>query len=425
MLEQQVDQLVGHLFRKEAGRMAAVLTRLLGFGNLDTTQDIVQDTLLKAVTVWKYKGIPENPSAWLYTVAKRKAIDTLRQHKLRENIHQELGHSLESEWTLTPTVNQLFLENEIEDSQLRMIFACCHPAIPYESQIALTLKTLCGLSVSEIAQGFLTTDETIAKRLYRAREKIRLENIALEVPAPSHLTSRLDVVLHTLYLFFNEGYNSSHPNQLIRHDLCEEAIRLCLLLTNNAITNTPQTNALLALMCLQASREAARLDNGGEIVLLKDQDRTLWNKALIKKGLAYLNLASEGVHLSEYHLEAAIAAHHAMAEDFEHTPWEAIFRLYGSLLAIKPGPVVEMNRAIALGYWKSANEGLRALLMVKGLEATHRYHAALGDFYFEMNDREKSILSYDKALSLVSSRQEKELLEKKRTRLLQKAVDGR
>ena len=159
MHEQQVDQLVGHLFRKEAGRMAAVLTRLLGFGNLDITQDIVQDTLLKAVTVWKYKGIPENPSAWLYTVAKRKAIDVLRQRKLRESVHEELALALESEWTLAPTVNQLFVDNEIEDSQLRMVFACCHPAIPYESQIALTLKTLCGLSVSEIARGFLTTDE--------------------------------------------------------------------------------------------------------------------------------------------------------------------------------------------------------------------------------------------------------------------------
>jgi RNA polymerase sigma factor (sigma-70 family) len=417
MLEQQVDKLVGHLFRKEAGKMAAVLTRLLGFDNLDTTQDIVQDTLLKAVTVWKYKGIPENPSAWLYTVAKRKAIDILRQRRLRESVHQELGHALNSEWTLAPTVNQLFMENEIEDSQLRMIFACCHPAIPYESQIALTLKTLCGLSVTEIARGFLTTDETIAKRLYRAREKIRQENIPMEVPAPSSLTSRLEVVLHTLYLFFNEGYNSSHPDQLIRHDLCEEAIRLCLLLTGNSITNIPQTNALLALMCLQASREAARLGADGRIVLLKDQDRTLWNKALIEKGLLYLNLASEGVQLSEYHLEAAIAAHHALAEKFEQTDWGAIFHLYESLAAKKPGPVVEMNKAIALGYWKSAAEGLKALLMVRGLEATHLYHAVLGDFYFEVNDHENSIRAYDKALSFVSSHQERELLQKKRSRL--------
>jgi RNA polymerase sigma factor (sigma-70 family) len=418
MLEQQVDQLVGHLFRKEAGKMAAVLTRLLGFGNLDITQDIVQDTLLKAVTVWKYKGIPENPSAWLYTVAKRKAIDVLRQRKLRESVHEEMAHALESEWTLAPTVNQLFVDNEIEDSQLRMVFTCCHPAIPYESQIALTLKTLCGLSVSEIARSFLTTDETIAKRLYRAREKIRQENITLEVPAPSSLPARLDVVLHTLYLLFNEGYNSSHPDQLIRNDLCEEAMRLCLLLTRNNITNTPRTNALLSLMCLQASREAARLSKDGEIVVLKDQDRSLWNRALIEKGLSFLNLASEGPGLTDYHIEAAIAAHHAMAESFEHTNWEAIFHLYGSLSAIKPAPVIDMNKAIALGYWKSASEGLEALMAIKGLEETHRYHAALGDFYFEVNDRKNAMQAYDQALSLVSSNPERELLKKKRSRLL-------
>lgn len=418
MSEQQVDQLVGHLFRKESGRMAAALTRLLGFGNLDITQDIVQDTLLRAVTVWKFKGIPDNPSAWLYTVAKRKAIDVLRQRKLRESVHEELAHALESEWTLAPTVNQLFFENEIEDSQLRMIFACCHPAIPYESQIALTLKTLCGLSVSEIARSFLTTDETIAKRLYRAREKIRLENIALEVPAPSSLPARLDVVLHTLYLLFNEGYNSSHPDQLIRNDLCEEAMRLCLLLTRNSVTNTPRTNALLSLMCLQASREAARLGKEGEMILLKDQDRSLWNKALIEEGIAYLNRASQGPGLTDYHLEAAIAAHHSMADSFERTNWEAIFNLYGSLCNIKPGPVVEMNKAIALGYWKSASEGLKALVAIKGLEETHRYHAVLGDFYFEVNDREKAMQAYDKALSLVSSKPERELLQKKRSRLL-------
>jgi RNA polymerase sigma factor (sigma-70 family) len=240
MHEQKVDVLVGHLFRREAGKMTAVLTRLLGFGNFESAQDIVQDTLLKAVTVWKYKGIPDNPPAWLYTVAKRKAIDALRQYKLRESIHQSISEALQSEWTLSPTVHQLFMDNEIEDSQLRMIFACCHPSIPYESQLSLTLKTLCGLSVSEIARNFLTTEETIAKRLYRAREKIRSEKIDMEVPSGDELTQRLEAVLHTLYLFFNEGYNSSHPEQLIRQEMCEEAIRLALLLTRNPITNVPE-----------------------------------------------------------------------------------------------------------------------------------------------------------------------------------------
>src|SRR5690349_11989596 len=212
MLEQQVNQLVSHLFRHEAGKMAAVLTRLLGFQALDQTEDIVQDTLIQAMSTWKIKGIPENPSAWLYTVAKRKAIDIIRQQQAHQNHHSEIGRALKSEWTLTPTVNSLFLENEIEDSQLRMIFACCHPAIPYESQLALTLKTLCGLSTAEIASSFLTNEETISKRIYRAREKIKEQKITLDAPAPAGLPGRLDAVLHCIYLLFNEGYNSSHTD---------------------------------------------------------------------------------------------------------------------------------------------------------------------------------------------------------------------
>src|SRR6188768_374112 len=353
MLEQQLNQQIGHLFRHEAGKMAAVLTRLLGFQRLDLAQDIVQDTLLKAMNVWKLKGIPENPSAWLYTVAKRKAIDWLRQQKLHENIHAEINSSLQSEWTLSPTVNQLFLENEIEDSQLRMIFACCHPTIPYESQIALTLKTLCGLNVSEIAQSFLTNEETITKRLYRAREKIREEKISLEAPAPATLPGRLDAVLHTVYLLFNEGYNSSHPDQLIRDDLCEESIRLCLLLTKNTLTDLPKTRALLALMCFQASRGDSRLNSDGSIILLKDQDRLKWNKALIAKGKYYLEQSAEGDTISEYHLEAMIASCHADAITFENTNWKIIYGLYKSLLEIKPSPVIEMNMAIALAHMDS------------------------------------------------------------------------
>jgi RNA polymerase sigma factor (sigma-70 family) len=418
MHEQKVDVLVGHLFRREAGKMTAVLTRLLGFGNFESAQDIVQDTLLKAVTVWKYKGIPDNPPAWLYTVAKRKAIDALRQYKLRESIHQSISEALQSEWTLSPTVHQLFMDNEIEDSQLRMIFACCHPSIPYESQLSLTLKTLCGLSVSEIARNFLTTEETIAKRLYRAREKIRSEKIDMEVPSGDELTRRLDAVLHTLYLFFNEGYNSSHPEQLIRQEMCEEAIRLALLLTRNPITNVPSANALLALMCFQASREEARLGDSGQIILLKDQDRSRWNKKLIEKGLYHLDVATEKDSVSEYHLEAAIGACHAMANNFKATDWARIHTLYDVLYKIKPGPVVELNRAIALGYSVSAQAGLESLLMIKGLEETYLYYAALGDFYNEINDPENSRAAYEKAIGLVTSRRERELLMKKRDTLL-------
>lgn len=415
MLEQQVNQLIGHLFRHEAGKMAAVLTRLLGFQALDLAEDIVQDTLLKAMSTWRFKGIPENPSAWLYTVAKRKAIDTLRQQHIHEHHHSEISQALKSEWTLSPTVNSFFLDNEIEDSQLRMIFACCHPSIPYESQIALTLKTLCGLSVVEIANSFLSSEETIAKRLFRAREKIREEKISLEAPVSATMPGRLDAVLHTLYLLFNEGYNSSHPDQLIRHDLCEEAMRLCLLLINNSITNAPKVQALLALMCFQASREEARLSEDGSIRLLKDQDRSRWSKPLIEKGKYYLEHSADEDHFSEYHIEAAIAGCHAVAATFKKTDWNSILQLYTILSHIKPSPIVELNKAIAIGYGQSPTAGLKALRKIKELQNHYLYHAAMGDFYVDLGDAIHARSSYEQAMNLTTSNTEKKLLQTKLT----------
>src|SRR6266496_3567670 len=322
-----IDQLVDHLFRHESGKMIAVLSRLLGLQNMEVAQDIVQDTLLQAMTTWGYKAVPDNPAAWLYRVAKNKAIDFLRKEKRFRDISPQYSYLLQSEYSLSSTVNNLFLENEIQDSQLRMMFACGHPSIAEESQIALTLKTLCGLSINEIAKAFLTNEETITKRIYRAKEKIKSENIELNVPQGKELPQRLDVVLKSLYLLFNEGYNSSHPDQLIREDLCQEAIRLSYLLTTHSITNLPRTNALLSLMCFQASRLQARLDDKGNIILLKYQDRSKWYKPLIEKGFAYLNAATENFDPSPYHLEAAIASLHASAESFESTDWKGIHQL--------------------------------------------------------------------------------------------------
>jgi RNA polymerase sigma factor (sigma-70 family) len=413
MLEQQVNQLIGHLFRHESGKMAAVLARLLGFQALDLAEDIVQDTLLKAMSAWKYKGIPDNPSAWLYAVAKRRAIDVLRQQQLHEHHHSQIIQALKSEWTLYPTVNSFFLDDEIEDSQLRMIFACCHPSIPYESQIALTLKTLCGLTAAEIANSFLSTEETVTKRIYRAREKIREEKISLEAPIPATMPGRLDAVLHTLYLLFNEGYNSSHPDHLIRHDLCEEAMRLCLLLVNNNVTNTPKVQALLALMCFQASREDARLADDGGIILLKDQDRSRWSQALIEKGKFYLERAAEGNVFSEYHLEAAIAGCHAKAPSFEKTNWKEIQQLYTILSQVKPGPFVELNKAIAIGYGESPAAGLKALAEIRELQNHYLYHAATGDFLADLGNIEQARISYELALNLTGSNTEKTLLQTK------------
>jgi RNA polymerase sigma factor (sigma-70 family) len=413
MSDQNINQLVSHLFRHEAGKMTAVLTRLLGFGSFEVAQDIVQDTLLKAMSTWSFKGIPENPAAWLYTVAKRKAVDIIRQQRVHTHHEEAIAKALQSEWTLSPAVNQLFLENEIEDSQLRMMFACCHPAIPYESQLAFTLKVLCGLSTAEIANAFLTNDDTVAKRIYRAREKIREEKINLEVPLAAELPARLDTVLHALYLLFNEGYNSSHPDKLIRNDLCEEAIRLCLLLTRNIVTNTPPVNALLALMCFQASREDARLSNDGAIVLLKDQNRNLWNKALIERGNYYLEVSAEGDDISEYHLEAIIASCHAEAATFEDTNWKKIYHFYTLLANAKQSPIIELNKAIVLGYAQSCEAGLDALKKISGLHDHYLYHAALADFYAVLRKNSEAQQSYTRALELTSSGAEKELLKKK------------
>ena len=416
---QDIDNIVVPLFRSEAGKMSSVLTRLLGFQNLETAEDIVQDTLLQAMTTWKFKGVPENPSAWLYAVAKRKAIDVLRKNQVRRKLDGEVARFLSSEYTLGTTVNQYFLENEIQDSQLRMIFALCHPSIPYESQIALTLKTLCGLSVAEISKSFLTNEETITKRLFRAREKIREEKITLDVSFKTDLASRLDAVHLTLYLLFNEGYNSSHPDLLIREDLCAEAIRLALILTTNPATNTSQTNALLALMCLQAAREDARLDSEQTIILLRDQDRTKWNQPLIQRGLFYLNLATSHDVVSAFHIEAAIAGYHVMASSFEETDWKKIVSLYGALEKFKPHPIIELNKAIAIGYAYGTAEGLKAVQSIRGLESSHLYYAALGEFYFSEKKVKEAASAYDKAIGFASSNSEKALLEKKRSRIAQ------
>src|SRR6185503_20155157 len=379
-----VSQLVDHLFRHESGKMIAVLSRLLGLQNIDVAQDIVQDTLLQAMTTWGYKAIPDNPSAWLYRVAKNKAIDFLRREKKFHAITPEYSYLLQSEYTLSSTVNNLFLENEIQDSQLRMIFACCHPAITEESQIALTLKTLCGLSINEIAKAFLTTEETIAKRIYRAKEKIKAEKIELEVPQNDELSSRVDTVLKSLYLLFNEGYKSSNPDKLIREDLCEEAMRLCFLLTQHSLTSFPRSKALLALMCFQASRLDARLDDKNNIILLKHQDRSKWNRSLMNKGFELMEESTEPFEVSSYHLEAAIASQHAAARSFEQTNWKSIYHLYEMLYQLQPNPIVAMNKAIASSYAISKQNALNELQKIKGLEHHHIYYASIGEIYFEL-----------------------------------------
>lgn len=412
-MKPDTNKLVDHLFRTEAGKMTAVLTRLFGFKQYETAEDIVQETIYQALKDWSYNQIPENPTAWLYRVAKNKAIDYLRRENRMAEITSELKPLLKSEYTLQATVHLYFNEDEIADSQLRMIFAACHPAIPEEAQIALILKTLCGFSVEEIASAFLTGKDTIEKRLYRAKEKIREGNIHLDVPAGKDLQIRLETVLQCIYLLFNEGYNSSTTDSVIRKDLCYEAMRLCILLAENPLSNAPETNALLALMCYNASRFDARIDNAGFIVLLQNQDRSKWDKELIQKGHQYLGSASGDGSVSAYHLEAAISSMHCAAHSFAQTDWDTIFNLYTVLAERNPSPVVLLNRAIAMSFARTKHEAIEEIKKLAGLQKHYLYNAALGDLYFETGQPQLAKFYYTEAISQTQSPQEQELLKKK------------
>ena len=411
----EVNRLADHLFRHESGKMVAVLTRLFGFPNYDLARDLVQDTLLAALHHWKLHGIPENPTGWLYAVAKNKTLDWIRHQKTVESHTSEVAQ----EWQAhtEQAMDTLFMEHEIQDSVLRMMFACCHPSLSGEAQLALILRTLCGLSVGETARAFLSNDETTQKRLYRTKEKIRAESIRLEVPTGADLSPRLEGVRKAIYLLFNEGYNSQSADVLIKEDLCREAIRLGELLCTHALTGEPASHALVALMYLQSSRLRARLDTDGQIILLENQDRTLWNTAYIAKGTTSLERASTGPHLSEYHLQAAIAYYHATAGRFENTNWQAISYLYHLLYQMSPSPMVQLNRAIAIGFAQNPERGIEELQKITSLSQNHYYHTALGDFYAKSKNIQAAQAAYEQALRYCISATERALISQKITNL--------
>ncbi len=412
----KVNELVDHLFRRESGKMVAVLTRLFGVHNLELAEDVVQDTLHQALSDWQKSGIPNNPEGWLMVVARRKAINLLRRERYTQNFADDIDPFLKSEWTLSYTIDNVFLETEIKDSQLRMIFTCCHPELSHESQLALTLKTLCGFSIKEIANALLTTESTINKRLYRAKEKIRKGDIRFEVPLGNELLRRLDAVYLTIYLLFNEGYNSSTDDLLIRKDLCSEAMRLTLLLTEKPLDAYPKTHALLALMCFHAARFDSRIDDKGCIIILEEQDRSLWNKELIGKGIDYLTKSAHGEHLSSFHLEASIALQHCMAKSFKETNWKQIYTFYDKLYEIKPSPVIQLNKAIIAGRVYGPEEAiieLHRLEKDKNLVNYYLLPASLGEFYLQVNNKERAKTYFEKAKKLTQSKAELELLERK------------
>lgn len=414
------EKLVDHLFRHEAGKMVSVLTRIFGPDRMEIAEDIVQDTFLKALHEWSFNRVPENPSAWLYRVAKNGAIDILRRNKYTEEYKSELNYLLKSEWTLASSVSNLFLDNEIKDSQLRMIFTCCYPELPPESQIALTLKTLCGFSVKEIARALITSEANINKRLFRAKQKIKELNIPFKIPGAKEIQKRIEIVYKVLYLLFNEGYNSSSENMVVRKDLCAEAIRLAQILAEHEVGKNPATYSLISLMYLHFARLDSRVDSEGKILLLKEQDRGLWDKELIDTGLGYLEHASSEEFISEYQLEAGIAAYHATAKSFDETNWKKILELYDILVKMKPDSINRLNRAIAISRVKGAEKAIDELKLINNLGDYYLYHSTLGELYFLSGLYNESLKHFETALKLTDSKAEKTLIKIKTERVKDK-----
>ena len=406
----QPAEVVEHLFRHEAGKIVAVLTGIFGVEHLGLAEDVVQETLANALQTWPYYGIPQNPAAWIMRAAKNLALDAIRREanfrRKQEQIIQFFEHTSEG-------ADEASFETEIRDERLRLIFVCCHPVVPEDAQVALALRTLCGFSTAEIAKAFLTTEAALAKKLTRAKQQIREEGVRYEIPRGSELAQRLDAVLQTLYLLFNEGYRASGGAQLVRTDLCEEAIRLTSLVAEHTAGNQPKTHALLALMLLNAARLPTRLDGDGNLLRLSDQDRAQWNKAMIACGLQHLARSAAGDELSVYHLQAGIAACHCTAADYESTDWQHILSLYDRLAEIDASPIVALNRAIALGKVHGAKAALEAIKSIQRSDKLRSYsllYAALGEFETQLNNSTSAVEYFQRALELTEIPSERAFL---------------
>lgn len=412
-----INTLVDHLFRHESGKLVSVLTRIFGSENIDLAEDVVQDSLLEAINQWTYKGVPDNPSGWLFRVAKNKALNIINREKYKRQYSSDVIQYLQSDWTLEPGLNFIFSEEEIIDDQLRMMFTCSHPAITQDSQIALTLKTLCGFSIPEIARAFLTTEDTINKRLVRARQKIRDAKIPFEVPQGKEVTQRLETVLGTIYLLFNEGYSASTGDHLIRYELCEEAIRLTEIIANtNSILNKSDVFALLALMHLNAARFRSRLDENGDIVQMADQDRSLWDQVLMQKGFAYLGQSASTDHISIYHILATISAYYCSAPDFESTDWKSILSLYDNLIQVDNSPLVLLNRAVVLSKADGPEKAIKELEKIHdnpSMQSYHLFYSTLAEFNLQIKQYSAASEYLKKAIDLSPLKAEQDLLRKK------------
>ena len=410
----EVSQVVEHLFRHEAGKMVATLTRIFGIEHLTLAEDVVQEALARALQTWPFYGVPENPSAWIMRASRNLALDVVRRQKVFRDKEPEIIHLMEQPGPAPDLA--IFPEQEIADDRLRMMFVCCHPQIPAEAQVALALKTLCGFSVAEISRAFLTTDDAIAKRLTRAKQRIREARIPFEIPAGEELARRLDGVLQSLYLLFNEGYKASSGEKLVREEICDEAIRLTKLLAEHAAGNQPKTHALLALMLLNGARIPTRVDGEGNLLRLKEQDRTRWDQPMIARGMFHFAQSAAGEELTVYHLQAGIAACHCAAKDYESTDWRQILSLYDRLVEFDDSPVVALNRAIVVANLHGPRAGLDAVAAIQRLEKLNSYYllyAVLGEFEARLNHSQAAAGHFRKSLRLAEIKSERKFLSKR------------
>jgi RNA polymerase sigma factor (sigma-70 family) len=416
----RTPELVEHFFRHETGRLHGALIRLVGVQNLTLAEDVAQEAMLRALRTWSMGGVPPNPSAWIMRVAMNLARDALR--------HQRMSDAKEpaivTHFALTAPTPALALESahEIRDDTLRLMFVCCHPSIAPDAQVVLALKVLCGFSTGEIARAFLSSEAAIEKQLTRTKQRIQNAGIGFDLPEGEDLAPRLDGVLAALYLLFNEGYKASAGERLLREELCQEAVRLTSLLVEHPVGRTPRSHALLALMLLAAARFPSRLDEHGDLLRLDDQDRSRWDQRLIARGLLELSAAAEGNELSEYHLQAGIAAIHCTAADYASTDWARILRHYDALSAIKPSPIVALNRAVAVAHLQGAQAGLDAIAATPQrdrLESHYLFHAVVGELQWRLKDHRAAAESFRRALQLAHVGPEQLYL----TRMLERTSD--
>jgi RNA polymerase sigma-70 factor (ECF subfamily) len=407
----EIEGLIDNLFRRSAGQIVSYLTRLLGPEHLELAEESVQEALIRALQSWAYSGVPNNPGGWLFQVAKNIALDAVRRDTNFASKHPELISEL-SRKSETADRNLEAEEEQLRDDELRMLFMCCHPELSLNLSVPLSLKIVGGFGMGEISRALLSNETTIAQRIVRAKRQIRDSHITLELPRGKELTQRLDAVFEVIYLIFNEGYAAFTGENLIRQELCFEALRLGKLVADSSLAS-PKLHALVSLMAFQAARLPARIDAAGNMVLLEDQDRELWDQKLVTFGFRELERSAEGDEMTPYHVQAALASVHAQANDDSSTDWRTVLSLYDQLLALSPSPIVALNRVVAIAKVHGPEEALReleALADQESLTTYYLFHAVRGRLLKQMNSRASAAAAFRKALECPCSEPERKFL---------------